>query len=84
MTLIIVVEIECTLLSSEVAAKYFSSGDFVTAGIECIPGSAMYLKSTGISHSHTRTDLSSDVVTNRRLLSINVMVFTGFKCRSYC
>lgn len=75
---------DITLLSRLVAARYFPSGDLVTAGIECMPGSAMYLKSTGMSHSHTRTDLSSDVVTNLRLLSMNVIVLIGFKWRSYC
>ena len=69
----------CTLLSRDVAARYFSSGDLHTAGIECMPGSAMYLKSTGMSHSQTRTDLSSEVVTKRRLLSMNVIVLIGFK-----
>ena len=55
----------------------------VVLGIECMLGSAIYLKSTGISHSHTLRDLSSDVVTNRLLLSTNCMVLTAPKCLSY-
>lgn len=43
----------------------------------------MYLKSTGISHSHTLRLLSSEVVTKRLLLSTNVMVLTAPKWRSY-
>ena len=35
--------------------------------------------STGISHSHTLNDLSSDVETNLRLLSQNVIVLTAPK-----
>ncbi|RXG61401.1 Transmembrane and ubiquitin-like domain-containing protein 1, partial [Armadillidium vulgare] len=49
----------------------FLKRDSVTAGIECIDGSAMYLKSTGISHSQTLKLLSSDVETNLRFSSIN-------------
>ena len=33
--------------------------------------------STGISHSHTRRDLSSDVETNLRFSSQNVIVLTA-------
>ena len=46
-------------------------------GMECIEGSARYLKSTGMSHSHTRRLLSSEVETKRRLLSMKVMVLTA-------
>jgi len=34
-------------------------------------------------HSHTRRLLSSDVDTNRRFWSTNVMVLTAPRCRSY-
>ena len=54
-----------------------------TAGIECMCGSAMYLITTGMPHSHTLRDLSSEVDTKRRLLSKNVMVLTGPRCWSY-
>lgn len=64
-------------------AKYRPFLDKVTAGIECIVGSAMYLKSTGISHSHARILLSSDVDTSRLFLSTNVIVLTAPKWRSY-
>ena len=47
-------------------AIQFPFGDAVTAGIECIDGSAMYFIVTGIPNSHTRRDLSSDVVAKRR------------------
>ena len=43
----------------------------------------MYFMSTGISHSHTRRDLSSEVETNRRFSSTNVILFTAPKWRSY-
>lgn len=52
----------------------------MTAGIECMCGSAMYFMTTGISKSQARMVLSSDVVTNRRFSSTNVMVLTGPKC----
>ena len=53
-----------------------------TAGIECMLGSAMYFMSTGMSHSHTRMLLSSEVVTIRRPSSTNVIELTAPKCRS--
>ena len=89
---------------------YVPFGAAATAGSECMPGSAMYFMSTGISlekgkkqkshnvkvneskmwrnhsilyHSQMRMLLSSDVLMNRRLSSINVMVFTAPRCRSY-
>ena len=43
----------------------------------------MYLMTTGMSKSHARMVLSSDVVTNRRFSSTNVIVFTGPRCWSY-
>lgn len=46
-------------------STYFSSGRFATKGIECMVGSAMYLMQNGMPKSHTRMDLSSDVVTKR-------------------
>jgi hypothetical protein len=46
-------------------------------------GSAIYFMSTGMSHSHTRKLLSSDVVTNRLLSSTNVIELTAPKCLSY-
>lgn len=55
-------------------------GCSVTAGIECIWGSAMYLITTGISKSQARIVLSSEVVTNRLFSSTKVIVFTGPKC----
>ena len=48
-------------------------------GIECMPGSAMYLVSTGTSHSQMRMLLSSDVVTMRRFSSTNMIELTGPK-----
>lgn len=39
--------------------------------------------STGISHSQTLKLLSSEVVTNLRFSSTNVIVFTAPKCLSY-
>ena len=59
---------------------YALLGWSVTAGIECMYGSAMYLITTGMSKSHARMVLSSEVVTNRRFSSTNVIVFTGPKC----
>jgi len=55
----------------------------VTAGMECMCGSAMYLMTTGISQSHARIVLSSDVVTNRRFSSTKVIVLTAPRCWSY-
>ena len=55
----------------------------MTAGIECMCGSAMYLITTGMSKSQARMVLSSDVVTNRLFSSTKVMVFTGPRCWSY-
>lgn len=55
----------------------------VTAGMECMSGSAMYLMTTGMSKSHVRMVLSSEVVTNRRFSSTKVMVLTGPRCWSY-
>ena len=52
----------------------------VTAGMECMCGSAMYLMTTGMSKSQALIVLSSEVVTNRRFSSTKVMVFTGPKC----
>lgn len=37
----------------------------------------MYFISTGMSHSHTLKDLSSEVDTNLRFSSQNVIVFTA-------
>ena len=65
------------------AQKSVLDGWRVTAGIECMNGSAIYLMTTGISKSHARIVLSSDVVTNRRFSSTNVIVFTGPRCWSY-
>ena len=39
----------------------------------------MYFMSTGISHSHTLNDLSSDVETNLRFPSQNVIELTAPK-----
>jgi hypothetical protein len=63
--------------------KYFPFGCRAIDGKECIWGSAMYLIWTGISKSHTLMVLSSDVETNRRLSSMNVIVFTGPRCSLY-
>lgn len=52
----------------------------VTAGILCIVGSAIYFISTGMFHSQTLNDLSSEVVTNRRFSSTKVIVLTAPKC----
>ena len=52
-------------------------GCTATEGMECMEGSAMYLMSTGMSHSHTRMLLSSEVVTMRRPSSTNVIVLTA-------
>ena len=38
---------------------------------------------TGIPYSHTRIDLSSEEVRNRRPPSVNVIVFTAARCWSY-
>lgn len=43
----------------------------------------MYLITTGMPHSQTRRDLSSDEVTNLLLLSMKVIVLTAPKCWSY-
>lgn len=45
--------------------------------------SAMYLMGTGIPYSHALSDLSSDVVMKRRLLSTKVIVLTAAKWWSY-
>ena len=58
-------------------------GCSVTAGMECMCGSAMYLITTGISKSQALIVLSSEVVTKRRFSSTNVIVFTGPRCWSY-
>lgn len=71
------------LLSRLWHANHLPLGDNVTDGIECIVGSAIYFTSTGISHSHIRILLSSDVVTKRRFSSTNVIELTAPKCRSY-
>lgn len=63
--------------------RYLLLGAGVTAGILCIVGSAIYFMSTGISHSQTLKDLSSEVVTNLLFSSTNVIEFTAPKCRSY-
>jgi len=55
----------------------------VTAGIECMYGSAMYLIVTGMSKSQARIVLSSDVVTNLLFSSTKVIVLTGPRCWSY-
>ena len=55
----------------------------VTAGMECMCGSAMYLMTTGMSKSQARIVLSSEVVTNRRFSSTKVIVLTGPRCWSY-
>eukprot|EP00976_Prorocentrum_cordatum_P051684 1043462-Prorocentrum_minimum.AAC.1 len=53
------------------------------AGMECMEGSAMYFITTGMPNSHTRMDLSSEEVMNRRFSSQKVMVFTAPRCWSY-
>lgn len=55
-------------------------GCMVTAGMECMCGSAMYLMTTGISKSQARMVLSSDVVTKRLFSSTKVIVLTGPRC----
>ena len=55
----------------------------VTAGMECMCGSAMYLITTGMSKSQALIVLSSEVVTNRRFSSTKVIVLTGPRCWSY-
>ena len=52
-------------------------GCSVTAGTECMPGSAMYLICTGMPNSQARMVLSSEVVTKRRPSSTNVTVLTA-------
>lgn len=52
----------------------------VTAGIECMYGSAIYLITTGMSKSHALMVLSSEVVTNRLFSSTKVIEFTGPRC----
>lgn len=49
---------------------------------ECANG-LFYSKLNISNHSQMRSDLSSEVDTNRRFLSKKVMEFTGPKCRSY-
>lgn len=71
------------LLSIDWQASHFWLGDNVTAGIECIVGSAIYFMSTGMSHSQTLRLLSSDVVTNLRFSSTKVIELTAPKCLSY-
>ena len=66
-------------LSRDWAANHFSLGDLATKGMECMEGSAMYFMSTGMSHSQTRKDLSSEVDTNRRFSSTNVIELTAPK-----
>lgn len=72
-----------TWLSRLVAASHLPFGWSPTAGIECILGSAISLMGTGMSKSHTRIVLSSDVVMNRRFSSTKVIVLTGPRCWSY-
>lgn len=67
----------------EGSKSYVLEGWSVTAGIECMWGSAIYLITTGISKSHALIVLSSEVVTNRRFSSTKVIVLTGPKCWSY-
>lgn len=71
------------LLSSTDDLKNILEGCRVTDGIECMWGSAIYLMTTGISQSHARMVLSSEVVTNRLLSSTKVIVLTGPRCWSY-
>mmetsp|Transcript_4241 Transcript_4241/g.7211 ORF Transcript_4241/g.7211 Transcript_4241/m.7211 type:complete len:301 (-) Transcript_4241:1169-2071(-) len=70
-------------LSSDCAANQFWLGCMVMAGMECMEGSAMYFMTTGMPNSHTRMDLSSEVVMNRRFSSQKVIVFTAPRCWSY-
>ena len=55
----------------------------VTTGIECMCSLAMYFITTGISKSQAWIVLLSDVVTNHRFSSTNVIMLTGPKCWSY-
>lgn len=71
------------LLSRLWHANHLPLGASDTAGIECMVGSAMYFTSTGISHSQIRILLSSEVVTNLRFSSTNVIELTAPKWRSY-
>uniref|UniRef100_A0A6B0URH5 Uncharacterized protein n=1 Tax=Ixodes ricinus TaxID=34613 RepID=A0A6B0URH5_IXORI len=71
------------LLSMDWHASHLPLGARVTAGMECMEGSAMYFMSTGMSHSQTRMLLSSEVETKRRLSSTKVIVFTAPRWRSY-
>lgn len=66
-----------------VSSDYSLLGCSVTDGMECMSGSAIYLMTTGISKSHVRIVLSSEVVTNLRFSSTKVMVLTGPRCWSY-
>ena len=50
------------LLSKDCAANHFSFGDLVTAGIECIAGSAMYC-----NHKNNLLDLSRERVIRPKL-----------------
>lgn len=71
------------VLSMDWHASHFLFGDSVTDGIECIHGSLRYFITTGMPYSHTRIDLSSDEVMNRRPASVNVIEFTAARCWSY-
>ena len=48
------------------ARVHAPSGEAVTAGMECMPGSAIYLMGTGMSHSQSSIFLSSEVEAKRR------------------
>ena len=64
-------------LSSDVPMNHCVLGWTLTAGTECMPGSAMYLICTGMPNSQQRIVLSSEVVTKRRPSSTNVTVLTA-------
>merc|ERR1719229_1898858 len=63
--------------------RYLFVGSSVTAGTECIVGSAICFTTTGIPNSHKKIFLSSDVVKMRLPSSQKDTVFTAPRCSSY-
>lgn len=72
------------LSSIDYPAQFTPLGCRVAAGMECIPGSEMYLATTGIPNSHMYIFLSSAVETKRLPFSMNVIVLMVPICSSYC
>jgi len=67
--------VQTTFMTSQAHEKPYRQ-NIDTQPVRCAKQSRTY-------HSHTRRLLSSDVVTNLRFSSTNVIVLTAPRCRSY-